>query len=873
MSKRLPSGAPGKSVSLDILFSGFSSRPTSASRSRPSSASKYVLNSPVSHINVNRPKSVPYGNEYYLNDPYNILEQPIREERIKRRKRRSRKEKKTGPNFGIRQSNIKEYDNTKVIEEALMYPEKVSLKLPTFKRRASFAGKNKEKDVYLSNYDWNKEIIEDDDDKNGSSQRSKVSTPSILKQRSQRQTVLQKNELSLKRRVSFHEIDMPPDYKLRKSPTTPAKPVLVTRFANDIMVQWDAPPEFAAKDDSDDSDQDTDSDDDNQMIKEPKRLGFEFHVADSYRNLKLGNGFRRVFSKNRYTRFISIDNLKPGVLYFVRVRTQYHNGWSEFSEPLKVPKFKPQTPPRPKIEVMKQPQVLHVTYHFKAPERDGHQIMNEHEIILRDTKTNKETHRVVVKPQGQKENLQGLDRLKQIELGPVLEKREYTIEIRGRNKLGAGPWSRKRAVPPIRDSPNVVILHRISHISSRGFTAHITSNLGKSHMPIIGFQVIVSYDGISTHARINFPAEQVDQEDRHALRVEDNVKANQHMYVRVRARNKTGYSYRSDEIKIKTLATQLPYYRTNLSDTSDGYNVVISKSQLGTRTFTVRFSWLTPELCGSRLLKQELKVAAIPLVKGEVSSAPTVIELKGDSFSRNCKVDDFFPRTKYKWSLRCLTAVGWSQWTPWNFFETPEIRSTPIVYFFWKGPWMHHPGWYEGHLVGGHPRTSSFAEVKPLDYPEIIQKVAWHKIRITPTPGDLSRTIKLGSPSKVIARKRLCDLSRVYDFDKHIDQNDDEVVDSSSEEEEENYEEEVDIAGQKDDGYEEYMTNFRVNNIKRIHVVKPADLVDELTGHAKDVRNNFLPQPKGKNPYTKRNVYGFQKRVTSVNKNLVNNRK
>ena len=178
------------------------------------------------------------------------------------------------------------------------------------------------------------------------------------------------------------------------------------------------------------------------------------------------------------------------------------------------------------------------------------------------------------------------------------------------------------------------------------------------------------------------------------------------------------------------------------------------------------------------------------------------------------------------------------------------------------------PGWYEGYLVGGHPRTTSFADIKPLDYPDITQKIEWHKIRVTPTPGDLSRTIKLGSPSKVVSRKRLCDLSRVYDFDKHIDHNDDEIVDSSSEEEEANYEEGEEIVDQKGDGYEDYMTKFRVNNIKRIHVIKPSDLIDELTGHEKEDGKKFLPQPKGKDPYTKRNVYGFQRRMSSVNKNL-----
>ena len=41
----------------------------------------------------------------------------------------------------------------------------------------------------------------------------------------------------------------------------------------------------------------------------------------------------------------------------------------------------------------------------------------------------------------------------------------------------------------------------------------------------------------------------------------------------------------------------------------------------------------------------------------------------------------------------------------------------------------------------------------------------------------------------MVSRKRLCDLSRVYDFDKHIDTMMMSVVDSSSEEEEANYEE------------------------------------------------------------------------------------
>ena len=74
--------------------------------------------------------------------------------------------------------------------------------------------------------------------------------------------------------------------------------------------------------------------------------------------------------------------------------------------------------------------------------------------------------------------------------------------------------------------------------------------------------------------------------------------------------------------------------------------------------------------------------------------------------------------------------------------------------------------------------------------------------------------------------------------------------------------------GPKGDGYEDYMTKFRVNNIKKIRVIKPSDLIDELT----DIKENgkkFLPQPKGKDPYTKRNVYGFQKQNVQREQKLI----
>ena len=53
------------------------------------------------------------------------------------------------------------------------------------------------------------------------------------------------------------------------------------------------------------------------------------------------------------------------------------------------------------------------------------------------------------------------------------------------------------------------------------------------------------------------------------------------------------------------------------------------------------------------------------------------------------------------------------------------------------------------------------------------------------------------------------------------------------------------IVDQKGDGYEDYMTKFRVNN-KKIRVIKPSDLIDELTGYKKEHGKKFCPnQRKG----------------------------
>ena len=144
--KQKKNGTSSKSVSLDILFSGFgsNSRPNSASHSRPSSASKYTLNSPnyTSYINYERPKSVPYGNEYYRSDPYDILlPQPqkniVRKSKRKEDKSGSKKAKRANnkeKNSSNIVHNINEY-KTNIIDEALVFPKKVNLKLPNFKRQ------------------------------------------------------------------------------------------------------------------------------------------------------------------------------------------------------------------------------------------------------------------------------------------------------------------------------------------------------------------------------------------------------------------------------------------------------------------------------------------------------------------------------------------------------------------------------------------------------------------------------------------------------------------------------------------------------------------------------------------------------------------
>ena len=140
--------------------------------------------------------------------------------------------------------------------------------------------------------------------------------------------------------------------------------------------------------------------------------------------------------------------------------------------------------------------------------------------------------------------------------------------------------------------------------------------------------------------------------------------------------------------------------------------------------------------------------------------------------------------------------------------------------------------------------------------------------------------IQLGSPeSKGRGKKRLSDLTRIYDFDKHLDYNDDEIIDSSSEEEEAKTSDDDGDGNNnnsfdaKDDGYEDFMTNFKVNNIKKIKVISTQDLVNELTKNARD--NDKHSHKFGqkevlkKHPYERRNIYGYTKRIISPKKKKI----
>ena len=79
-------------------------------------------------------------------------------------------------------------------------------------------------------------------------------------------------------------------------------------------------------------------------------LGFEINIATSFADAEAGRGRREMFISSSKACSATIACVEPTMQYFVKVRTQYSRGWSDWSWPtLKVPKFKPGPPSRPRL--------------------------------------------------------------------------------------------------------------------------------------------------------------------------------------------------------------------------------------------------------------------------------------------------------------------------------------------------------------------------------------------------------------------------------------------------------------------------------------------------------------------------------------------
>ena len=63
---------------------------------------------------------------------------------------------------------------------------------------------------------------------------------------------------------------------------------------------------------------------------------------------------------------ILVKDIRPDARYFVRVRTQYMMGFSEFSNILTIPKFKARAPSDPILKIKKYPQTITLAYDFNG---------------------------------------------------------------------------------------------------------------------------------------------------------------------------------------------------------------------------------------------------------------------------------------------------------------------------------------------------------------------------------------------------------------------------------------------------------------------------------------------------------------------------
>jgi hypothetical protein len=556
----------------------------------------------------------------------------------------------------------------------------------------------------------------------------------------------------LSRRVSFQS-NFPKNFKLKKRPAVPLKPSLVTRIPSSFTVKWKLPSLYTKRGENSDDDDEfsaddgSDSDDSERRrkntLREPKRFGFEFHVAGSVADLNLGGGIRRCFSAGYHPRIV-VRDIAPDRVYYVRVRTQYTDGWSPFSNTLRVPKFSPSAPGTPDVNIVTYPQEIIIRYNFDSGGRDGYKAIEEHEFRVRNKRTGDVVYEYTGEPNFQPQHGERKGEFVVNDSMGVDDRTSYMVEARAKNSLGWGEVALTRAVTQIRDGPYAPEIMSITDVHCNGATVKVRSSLGKTKLPILGFQIIVSYDGgITSHTRVDFSGfHQTGLEGLHTLRIVDQLLPSRTTLLRVRAKNKVAYSKSSTYSKIDTLAAKRPAAMHPVTVK------VLDTPNLG--TFSACISWTKLQSFGAKLLKQELKVEEVPLYRPRdmrVKRRTTIIPI--GHAAQTCTIDDLWPSSTYEIKLRGLSEAGWGPWkgAPAVVVTTPKLDLKHLfVYFFWEGPWMRQPGWYKGRLVGDPDaaKCAKYVKIESMDYPGTALDVPSNRIAWTQDIG--SKMVPMKNP-------------------------------------------------------------------------------------------------------------------------------
>eukprot|EP00949_MAST-11_sp_MAST-11-sp1_P002759 g2759.t1 len=396
-----------------------------------------------------------------------------------------------------------------------------------------------------------------------------------------------------------------------------------------------------------------------KLMRQPVILGFEISIATSFADAEAGRGRREMFISSSKACSATIACVEPTMQYFVKVRTQYSRGWSDWSWPtLKVPKFKPGPPSRPRLRAETLPHQATIDLDV-----DSDLPPTGYEIRIGDH----------VAAHSNKIEVNMMDEFsswRKPEPRPrwPIQPRTLHVRARARSEKGWGQFFTgviKTKMTDVPCAPHDVAVTAITHDSVEATWACAK---GSSNLPITDFQMQVwrADDGVWQKDRAWF---------QRTLRIVKNLPSNTEMLLAVKAKNDVGWGAPSTPVRFRTLAPLPP--------THDTAPRLISRS---ISKLTVAFDPAQPN--GANVLGSELRLK---------DSCTGEIFVTSSNSSAALKCTGLWPGTTYVCSVRSRNRAGWGSWSPSINVTTEEFRDMAkgdLVECLWTGPWHHYRGWY-----------------------------------------------------------------------------------------------------------------------------------------------------------------------------------